>query len=121
MIIETCKLTGVALDWAVAQCEDIRVSICNSGTSSYLWLPPEHRLRGISVYRPSTEWSQGGPIIEREGFDLARIDATCWWAHEDANTKNMQYGSTLLIAAMRCYVVSKFCAEINIPDEIEIK
>ena len=61
MKIKTSEAAGAALDWAVAKCEgrDLR------GTS---W----RRIRDVPYgkYSPSTNWSQGGPIIEREKVGL---------------------------------------------------
>ena len=67
---------------------------------------------------PSTDWSQGGPIIEREKI------ATQFWVSEGAWEALIKggffasYGPTPLIAALRCYVASKLGAEVEVPDEI---
>lgn len=117
--IKTSELTGKALDYAVALCEGLSigaalVSLTYQGESM------------SGPFTPSTNWAQGGPIIEREmrnyGFDL--------WA--GANVQNGQfsatycrgvpdsyiYGPTPLIAAMRCYVASKLGGGVEIPDEL---
>jgi hypothetical protein len=31
-----------------------------------------------TTYTPSTDWSQGGPIIEREGISVATDDVEPW-------------------------------------------
>lgn len=105
--IKTGELIGVALDWAVAKCE---------GVEFLFYDPP----RGETRESPSTNWSQGGPIIEREmiwlgsdgvgGFD-ARI-------YEPDSEPWCEYGQTMLIAAMRCYVASKLGDEVEIPEEL---
>jgi hypothetical protein len=103
MKIKTSELTGAALDWAVAKCE------------GGIW--DKHIAYGFS-FRPSSDWSQGVPIIEREKLDL-------WWCkgnqfytstHQDGTT--VEDGPTPLIAAMRCYVASKLGDDINIPEEL---
>lgn len=61
--------------------------------------------------RFSTDWSQGGPIIER-----ARINIEyCGGFQEWLASKNVidLYGPTPLIAAMRCFVASKFGEEVK--------
>src|SRR5687768_6340807 len=71
-------------------------------------------------YSPSTDWSQGGPIIEREGISLLRvIDSrehigTLMYAafSQDNHDKQFRHKSAL-IAAMRCYVGSKFGEEVE--------
>jgi hypothetical protein len=103
MKIRTQDLTGAALDWAVASYADKHVTI-----GDIVW----------GNYAPSTDWAQGGPIIEREGIQLHVNElhtewmATCWGWPEQA------YATTPLIAAMRCYVASKLGDEVDIPEEL---
>ena len=106
----TSELTGAALDWAVAKCE--------SALGHYVQ-PNEKRGTskwGIttSTRRYSTNWVQGGPIIEREGLTLTHQDI--WVAQTDDDL--FAYGPTPLIAAMRCYVVSKMGDVVEIPEEL---
>lgn len=54
-------------------------------------------------YSPSTDWSQGGPIIESEGISLEKIHEGRWSANGHHGV-----GPTPLIAAMRAYIASKF-------------
>lgn len=102
--MKTSELQGAALDWAVAKAE--------RRTIDYF--------RGI--YKPSTDWAQGGPIIEREKVDLswdvelAHKDG--WWRAE-IDAIHEGDGPTPLIAAMRCYVASKLGDEIEVPDELK--
>jgi hypothetical protein len=104
--MKTSELTGAALDWAVAKCEGYRLD-----------LVPE------DSYTPSTDWSQGGPIIEREGISIVQQgDAAEWVAsvynHHEDDWHLHTNGPTPLIAAMRCYVASKLGDDINIPEEL---
>ncbi len=121
MLVKTSELSGVALDWAVAQCEGERVLIRNmtaSGTFKRLtWLWAGHSDGfGLIAYEPSTAWLQGGPII-----DHARIR---WDENSDVGifawngATGFAYGPTILIAAMRCLVVSEIGGIIEIPDEL---
>jgi hypothetical protein len=94
--MKTSERTGFALDWAVAKCE--------GGT----W---------CSAYTPSTNWAQGGPIIEREMIELIPQTPALW----DAMYRGQHIpndGPTPLIAAMRCYVASKLSDEVEIPQEL---
>ena len=111
--MKTNELTGAALDWAVAKCEQPE-----------WWdnFPDEMAkgnldMDGEGAYSPSTDWSQGGPIIERERLDIYGYDGENWCAND--NLRATQYGPTPLIAAMRCYVASKLGDEVEIPKEIE--
>ena len=113
MKIKTKDLTGTALDWAVAKCEGHKVEPLPglSVHSSASW----------SMY--STDWSQGGPIIEREGISTVQEgDAADWVAsmydHKADDWHPHTLGETPLIAAMRCYVASKLGDEVEIPNEL---
>ena len=99
------ELTGAALDWAVAKCEGLMMG--------------KIAIDGITqgFYKPSTNWAQGGPIIEREYIELHTYsendDGIVTWRAND-----FMDGPTPLIAAMRCYVASKLGDNIEIPQEL---
>jgi hypothetical protein len=108
--MKTSELTGTALDWAVAKCDGAD------------WWAAEEPRDGLFVdykrtkrYSPSTNWAQGGPIIEREGIDI--YQSGVWIAEMDC--KHTTEGPTPLIAAMRCYVASKLGDEVDILAELE--
>lgn len=71
-------------------------------------------------YAYSTDWSQGGPIIEREGIQVAPMRLGDGWEIKSwrASRRNCgalacdQEAETPLIAAMRCFVASKFGEEV---------
>ncbi len=108
--MKTSQLTGVNLDWAVALCDDIVDK----------WFDSGHLTVNGEIYSPSTDWSQGGPIIERECIDLHCVNDSFWRA--DCSTSGgliMQNGPTPLIAAMRCYVASILGDEVNVPEEFK--
>lgn len=116
MKIKTSELTGPALDWAVAMLaypspdyepDDWEVYV-TAGCSDEGW-----------VFSPSTDWAQGGPIIEREKIELHYDDAIGWKGeYLDADDFIECYGPTPLIAAMRCYCCSKLGDEVEIPEEL---
>ena len=118
MKIKTSELIGTALDWAVAKCDGLDLF------ESEGWHYPEHG--GRKPYRPSTDWSQAGPIIEREAVNV-RIQCDepgykinpdrRWYAFLDHRVHSA-YAPTPLIAAMRCYVASKLGDEIEVPEEL---
>jgi hypothetical protein len=93
--MKTSELTGAALDWAVAECEQFVED----------------------VFEPSENWADGGPIIERERI---RLDPRGVWVAAHDTCEWTEYsGPTPLIAAMRCYVASKLGDEIEIPEELK--
>jgi len=109
MKIKTSDLSGIALDWAVAKCDGIMVNVHYGFRGSYI-------VYNSDVYKPSSNWSQGGPIIERERIELQPIYQHEWeaWIFDKAFIE----GDTPLIAAMRTHVASKLGEEIEVPDEL---
>lgn len=104
MKIKTSELTGAALDWAVAMADDAAWAV---------WRFVEHRADGNMRY--STNWSQGGPIIEREKITLEWTGENwCAYIRHDEE----EFGTTPLIAAMRCRVANKLGDEVEIPEEL---
>lgn len=127
MKIKTSQLTGAALDWAVAKCEG--ATNLRHDTVATWWVDfggePKALSSGWSPrqsWHPSTNWSQGGPIIDREKITTAYepsmvYDDSCRWKALAAMSDNEhQYGPTPLTAAMRCYVASKLGDEVDAPD-----
>ena len=103
--MKTSELEGAALDWVVDNCENKNYGVKD-------WLEQRPRAKGG---RQSTNWSQGGPIIERDSIAICHLANGEWKAH---NPYCRQYGPTPLIAAMRCYVASKLGDEVEIPGEL---
>lgn len=101
MKIKTSELTGAALDWAVAKCEGY-----------WLDLVPE------GEYTPSSNWSQGGPIIEREKINTSIYTGLMKWMATKNVGETIETGDTCLIAAMRCYVASKLGDTVDVPEEL---
>ena len=128
--MKVSELTGAALDWAVAKCiyEPDDVVICDGRVFAY-----DDATNG---FNPSTDWAQGGPIIEREKIGV-------WWATHYVDEDGVEYGNhwyaevgctdenadsrycgvadgpTPLIAAMRCYVAMKMGDEIELPEGLK--
>ena len=116
--MRTSELLGAELDWAVAKCEGATEEWRSD--APFLWDGVACiRIDGHDVnYRPSTDWAQGGPIIEREKLDVF-CSGNVWDASTgDRHPNEIRTGSTPLIAAMRCYVASKLGDEVEIPTEL---
>jgi len=109
-MMKTNELQGKVLDWAVAQCEKYEgcFPIYRDGE---LW--------GMFIHNfsPSTDWTKGGPIIEREGIELFRNNEKNYWFTSKARNQ-IGVGPTPLVAAMRAYVASKLGDEIELPKEL---
>lgn len=110
------ELTGALLDQWVARALGLRVELRKhslvptpvmvlvDGNGSFI--------RGVPHY--SSDWAQGGRIIEREMDTVYRNNNAGFIAVTNSGTKRI--GPTLLVAAMRAYVSSKFGDEV--PDEV---
>ncbi len=119
MKIKTADLIGPALDWAVASIETLPID------HLYLFYgkPAIDReyLGRIYAFRCefSSNWSQGGPIIERERIGVRHIGRSIEGELWDASISDEEIeGPTPLIAAMRCFVASKLGDKIEIPEEL---
>ena len=114
--MKTSELIGKPLNWAVAKCVNPTYGMVRTHQDNKdSWHVTLHGETGN--YAPSTNWAQGGPILERERIQFR-------------SEQNIQYrafiglygadatGPTHLIAAMRCYVASKLGDEVDVPEEL---
>jgi hypothetical protein len=142
---KTAELEGGALDAAVAMVEGLSVAV------PPIWKNCEHPKLALKEniklypygppsYSPSTDWDQGGRIIEREGIAIyldtcfglsaqpmwiAGFDPTAELSQQySENTggwpmidmKHSAAGPTPLIAAMRAFVAARLGDEVEIPE-----
>ena len=107
--MKTYDLFGSALDWAVAKCENFVTGNLHDGNDIGFILE--------KGYTPSTDWGQGGPIVEREGIELFRNNEKNYWFTSRARNQ-IGTGPTPLVAAMRCYVASRLGDEVEVPEEL---
>lgn len=116
-------MTGPALDWAV----ELALGTPWSDAGWFTFKNP-YRYDKNPEWKYSTEWSIAGPIIEWEKitveydhdrvFDLDEVIEP-WLASIPFKIMKDStwdaYGPTPLIAAMRCFVVSKLGDEVEVP------
>lgn len=115
MKVKTSELIDAALDWAVAKCEGFKYELYEHNRKKW-----ENGLYRPRHWQPSTDWAQGGPIIEREKISIRQ------WTNVPVVHAYMPFdgaewsedGASPLIAAMRCYVASKLGDEVDIPKEL---
>lgn len=125
MRIKTSELQGVALIGAVAKCEGHELNGPYEVFGGAFCLREPDGSDGDVCPDYSTDWAQGGPIIEREGIGIWTHPWNEWGEPEivryaeDKNGDHVQTAPTTLIAAMRCYVASKLGDEVEIPDELK--
>lgn len=130
--INTADAKDRALDYLVAKCEGAE-HIHFDGEFWRVHFGGAGEYLGNLNY--STDWSQGGPIIEREGINLSvdyQDDAMSndmvqigWkgnlWNNSVPGTAGFlqwAYGPTPLIAAMRCFVASRLGDTVEVPEEL---
>lgn len=112
--VAIAELEGSALDWAVAK------SVCPDSFKDNLGrdgLP--HWSEGwLERGRPTTDWSQCGPLIERYKVEICFLDGFGW-------TANIQYGpefsfyASPLIAACRAIVAAHNpSGYVEVPEEL---
>lgn len=124
--MKTSELKGADLDYWVGKAVGLdkepgaRVSDHPDRDSQFaqggrfVWSPHPGTL---FVFRPSTSWEQGGPIIERKGIHLTRGDNGEWESQVDRENHKPMHpicrGTTALVAAMRACVASEFGNEVE--------
>lgn len=141
--VKTAELTGAALDWAVAQVSDVPVFQMgenwpgNSAVNEAARLGPVvimdllGRLRFESgscfvAWSPSTDWSQGGPLIQHSLVEFTVEHRTLIFAFvADENGMPVLHeevygclGETYLIAACRAIVLTRLGDTVQIPAEL---
>lgn len=150
MKIKTSELTGAALDWAVASAagyltgghfhyrECRRVEL--RGRVLIDWAATRVTDDDLTVWNPTGDWAQGGPIIEQgtisviayggewratngdqvteEAYSFAPLQRNASGTFQTMQGYADEAGGTPLIAAMRCFVASKLGDEVEIPDEL---
>lgn len=101
MKMKTADLTGAALDWAVSAARGDR-----------------------DMHHYSTDWAEGGPLIEREAIEVRKGNPLYFPQGEKGDfyeplwIAGKQHGQTPLIAAMRCYVAANLGDEVDVPNEL---
>ena len=115
MRVKVSEASGRVLDWMVAKCE---------GFAWGSWWHDDD-IHGNEIrkpYNPSADWSQGGPIIERErispnsDYNGAYPDP---WVAESYSGGVQRAGPTPLIAGMRCYVAKELGEEVEVPEDLK--
>ena len=111
--IKVSEATGAVLDWMVAKAEGWEYDDVRNAAM------PDRRLKY------STNWAQGGPIIERESIhltpDQGETYVECVWFAGAVNEAGDEFngeGPTPLLAAMRCFISSDLGYTVEVPEEL---
>ena len=150
MKIETSNLINRPLDWVVAkikgidtrnnacvlylpfeaETDDFLQFICMADDEAHAKEQCEMANPGCTIdsvehikrFSPSTDWAEGGPILEQEGLHVRQ--SGCQWQCDCWNSAKSNFessfGPTPLIAIMRGYVTSKLGSSVQVPDDFSI-
>lgn len=130
-LVKTDTLDGAALDWAVGFARSL------AATDGKPVLARDLMAKAMKngMASPSTDWAQGGPLIERHDIWVrpftAHMSPESEHLRVDENKRIMAslrcpvqkmnfsaFGPTYLIAAMRCYLLGALGKEIEVPGSL---
>ena len=133
------EATNTQLNWLVAKCEGATDFASDGITLGFklggAWKVLAKGWAQSMSYHPTTDWSQMGPIIEREGINtsvnyqddaLGEVMHRVGWKADMWNNSvpgtsgflKRAYGDTLLVAAARVYVMAKLGEAVEVPEEL---
>ncbi|WP_432755327.1 DUF2591 domain-containing protein [Pseudomonas sp. WMBT8] len=122
--VKTKDLSGVALDWAVAKAEGVAVVTDPNSPSCRQMVEDAEAINGWYCYSPSTDWSQGGPLIEKHAVTLTPFaisfgGSPSYWLVQPWDQNCFPVcGSTPLIAACRAIAASVLGDTVKVPKEL---
>ncbi len=131
--IKVSELSGSALDWCVAlayygesKTKNGQAWFRFEKTGHIFYHTHENGWRDSQMqwFHPSTDWAQGGPIIERiRGLYVKHWVESSYDTRYEVHIHNSEedcigFGESLLIAAMRCYIASKLGDNVSVPVEL---
>lgn len=115
--MKVAELEGAALDYWVAQA--LRRE-CLEAAAYYREVWVNDGICWLTractrLFNPSTDWALGGPILAQAGITASPVlsDKSRWSAEGFTHGSFYQEGATLLQAAMRCFVASKFGEDVD--------
>ena len=109
--MKVSELEGAQLDYWVAKAGEEKAMIMTNFIPHRCLVSDEMVSALMSDFSPSSNWDQGGPIIQRERIEL--LWAGEWLGKVAGKINASEDGPTPLIAAMRAYVKSKFGDEVT--------
>lgn len=133
---KVAELEGPLLDLAVSKAEGLKavIHLVDNAISPFFECCVLNECGRLQYqYMPSRDWTTGGPIIDREQMSLgspgSRVHrlggpnagwgasgvwtAVTWHAGVDGKRSHAWHDSEPLVAAMRCYVISKLGAVVR--------
>jgi len=112
VLVKVAEAKGATLDWMVCRARHPHADM----SATHVWLDTGDGEDDFLIEQTSTDWAQGGPIIDREKISIRQ------WTNVPIVHAYMPEGEwssdgeSPLIAAMRCLVVSRLGEEVEVPD-----
>ena len=123
--MKTEELTNTALNWTVAKANGNTVGFINTCNvrQPCIWVPSYEGDIDLPLPEYVTKWEHGGPIIEQEKISFVEVSSRNEWVASVPQPnmigwRILGYGSTQLIAAMRCFVKLKLGDDVSLPKEL---
>lgn len=119
--VRVSNLIGAPLDWAVAMASGAKeMKAKGSGFSCSYELP--EGWCWTNQYEPSTDWSQGGPLIDKHlgsaHHNPHLEDRGCRYSAGPTGAGIWLYGPTALVAFCRTLVLTKLGDTVQVPKEL---
>ncbi|GGK52872.1 Protein of unknown function [Pseudomonas koreensis] len=118
--VKTQDLAGLALNWSVATavgCGDI---VVKNDAISCIYEMSDGSGCWTNLYEPSTDWSQCGPLIEKNKIGFGPVRRVGWVAHPhrpNAPTEWLE-AEEPLVAICRAIVADRLGMVLSIPAEL---
>jgi hypothetical protein len=129
IVVETCKLEGLALNWAVGKALgwlDYPDDSIEQGAWWYIdpVKAPFCERTYKADWKPSTDWRQTGELVDAHikrmgdcaepvnGWDALRDGKQCYAMNHNSD---MAFGSTKRIAVCRAVVLAKLGTSVEVP------
>jgi Protein of unknown function (DUF2591) len=112
--VRTSNLVGKALDWAVWV-----LKFKDAGRVR----DDDFLLEAFLEFSPTTNGTQALEIMQSHEIDVycvqsAKDGAPGVWLAEITGTKFKALGSSISVAALRCYLHANGCDEVTVPEEL---
>lgn len=127
--VRAANLIGAPLDWAVAMAEGYKRDPEQLTGDGVTVISPKGTFTSVSIYgaangfgfRPSTNWDQGGPLIDNHSGTAQHIHGLpgdLSYAGGPAGAAVWCYGPTALVAFCRGLVNHKLGDTVLVPKEL---
>ena len=114
------KTTPKQLNWLVTRCLHPKADM----SSMHIWLDTGDGKEDFLIENYAEDWACGGPVLQKlRGLklEIGRVCITSCYANiVDLTGKELYFtaGKTLLMAGLRCLVLSKLGEQVDVPEAL---